>query len=97
MRLRVVQPHDSKHFRDQLFRRFGILLTASDMWDLRDQIRTAKVIKRKGYISTYLLRLKHQWMHVIYDSQKDWFVTAVKLNQIETMDVNLIQNSVIPK
>ena len=90
-RLRVVLPHDSKHFRDRLFARFGILLTPSDMWDLRDQIRKAPVVKRENGIVTYLCQLQHKPMHIVYDRDKDWFITACHLNSVEQMEAARIE------
>lgn len=87
MPLRVVNPNDGKHFRDRLFQRFGILLTASDMWPLRDQLKTAQRVEwdPQTGIAVYLMRIQAKPMHVVYDTRKQWFVTANFLNHVESM------------
>lgn len=87
MPLRLVLPHDGEHFRNQLYKRFGLLLTASDMWPLRDQLKTAERISYdpKTGIAVYLMRIQAKPLHVVYDTKKQWFVTATKLNHVETM------------
>ena len=78
MRLHVVNPRDSKHFRDQLFKRFGVLLTASDMWDLRDRIGGAKRLSpAEQFPPHYLMLIQDRLVIVVYDYIKDWYVTAM--------------------
>jgi hypothetical protein len=86
MMLRVVNPHDSQHFRDRLFTRFGILLTASDMWPLRDQLCTLKPVKIEDGVATYLMRLQGRVVYVLYGIKQQRFVTATQLNHTETME-----------
>ena len=87
MMLRVVNPHDSQHFRERLYQRFGILLTASDMWPLRDQLRTLKPIKVEADgVSTYQMRLQGRVLYVLYSSKQQRFITATQLNHTETME-----------
>lgn len=78
MGLRVVRANDSKHFRDRLFNRFGILLTASDMWDLRDRIPTAKKLSPPTqHPPHYLMRIQGKTVIVVFDYIRDRFVTAM--------------------
>ena len=83
MGLRVVRQNDSQHFRDRLFQRFGILLTASDMWPLRDRLKTAKRIIFKEGVATYQMVLQGKLMRVVYDSYHDRFVTATLFTEEE--------------
>lgn len=78
MRLRIVDQNDSKHFRDRLFQRFGILLTASDMWDLRDKMAKAKKLSSPTqWPPHYLLTLEGKPVIILYDYIADRFVTAM--------------------
>jgi len=91
-RLHIVQANDSQHFRDRLWQRFGILLSASDMWVLRQQLRKAQIVKRDGGTTTYLCQLQGKWLHIVYNSYKDWFVTATALNLTEQMENSRIES-----
>jgi hypothetical protein len=80
--LRIVNPADSKHFRDRLFQRYGILITASEVWDLRDMLKGAKVLKREGSKATYLLKIKGKQVIAIYCNQSQRFITAPPMRSI---------------
>ena len=83
MGLRVVRPNDSQHFRDRLFQRFGILLTASDMWPLRDKLKTAKRMDYTDGVGHYRMLLQGKLMRVVYDYNNERFVTATELSEKE--------------
>ena len=93
MSLRVVHPHDGKHFRQRLYERFGISLTASNLWDLRDRLKTAmKVHTYPTGIIVYLMKIQEKPMYVLYDPNSQWFVTVKKLSALRKMELASIEN-----
>lgn len=92
-RLHIVSSNDSQHFRDRLWQRFGILLSASDMWVLRQQLKKGKIIKKDKETTTYLYLLQGKWLYIVYNPSKDWFVTAIELNKIEKMQAARIESA----
>lgn len=78
--LKVVSTIDSKHFRDRLFQRYGILLTASEMWDLRDQLRFAKVLERQDQQTTYIMKIQKKAVRVVVNNFTKRFITAKPLS-----------------
>ena len=87
MMLRIVRPHDSQHFRDRLYQLFGILLTASDMWPLRDPRRTLQPVRVEADgVATYLMRLQGRVLYVLYSTKQHRFITATQLNHTEAME-----------
>lgn len=87
MPLKLVSPNDSKHFRDRLFQRYGILLTASEMWDLRDQLRFAKILKKdqEKSMATYLMHIRGKKVIAVYSTLAQRFVTAKLLSELQAM------------
>lgn len=86
--LKVVNPSDSKHFRDRLFQRYGILLTASEMWDLRDRLKLAKILKKENDMTTYLMSINSKQVLVVYSNKAQRFITAKPISEIQTMRIH---------
>ena len=96
MPLRIVDPKDSKHFRERLFERFGVLLTASDMWPLRDQLKTATRVEiDKEGVGIYLMNIQNRWVHVLYNTRSQRFITAELLSTKELVEVATIKDKVV--
>lgn len=85
-RLAIVDPHDSKHFRDRMLQRFGILLTASDLWDLRRSLRASVLIETdEDGCQHRVMKLSGKLLRVVYNPKRDYFVTAIPLTEKEKM------------
>jgi hypothetical protein len=77
MPLKIVNPHDSVHFRQRLFERYGILVTASEMWDIRDKFHTAKLIRQEPDKSIYLMNIQGKAVRIVYNTKERRFITAL--------------------
>jgi hypothetical protein len=77
MPLKIVSQHDSVHFRERLFQRYGILVTASEMWDIRDQFYKAKLIQKEPDKGIYEMTIQGKSVKFVYNTKDGRFVTAL--------------------
>ena len=79
--LQVVRENDSKHFRDRLYNRYGILLSAAEMWDVRriEKVRV-RVCHQNPKHSIGYMKIKGVWTKVVFDPQDQGLVTVMAMN-----------------
>ena len=77
MPLKIVNPTDSSHFRQRLFERYGILVTASEMWDIRDIMYKAILIQKEPDKAIYDLMIQGKKVRFVYNTKENRFVTAL--------------------